>query len=215
MCVSIHTSCVSVNFGAICSPSEQYCCATCLCLLHSHQCATCTYEWRATHPVCHQGTDTHLQLSAACYYYCCYCCYSFNLLECNRLSNSPLEAAAELRVVASLTRLAVLELGIIYDGASQHADVPRALAGLGDLSGLHELSLPLWRRSLGGRAHPLAPALSAALGRLTSLTQLAVDGRFGHLGVVSSMTGLRSLSSAAPISAVGWQVGVSLQQQQQ
>lgn len=72
---------------------------------------------------------------------------------------------------------------------------------------LQELSLPMWRRSLGGRAHPLAPALSAALGRLTQLTSLAVDGKFGHLRVVSCLTNLRRLASAAPLSVEGWEVG--------
>jgi hypothetical protein len=65
----------------------------------------------------------------------------------------------------------------------------------------------MWRRSLGGRAHPLAPALSAALQRLTGLTNLAVDGKFSQLGVVSGLTRLRQLASAAPMSKEGWQVG--------
>jgi hypothetical protein len=65
----------------------------------------------------------------------------------------------------------------------------------------------MWRRSLGGRAHPLAPALSAALQRLTGLTNLAVDGKFSQLGVVSGLTKLRQLASAAPMSKEGWQVG--------
>jgi hypothetical protein len=64
----------------------------------------------------------------------------------------------------------------------------------------------MWRRSLGGRAHPLAPALSAALQRLTGLTNLAVDGKFSQLGVVSGLTNLRQLASAAPLSKEGWQV---------
>jgi len=64
----------------------------------------------------------------------------------------------------------------------------------------------MWRRSLGGRAHPLAPALSAALQRLTGLTNLAVDGKFSQLGVVSLLTNLRQLASAAPVSKEGWQV---------
>jgi hypothetical protein len=65
----------------------------------------------------------------------------------------------------------------------------------------------MWRRSLGGRAHPLAPALSAALQRLTGLTNLAVDGKFSYLAVVSGLTNLRQLASAAPMSKEGWQVG--------
>ena len=73
------------------------------------------------------------------------------------------------------------------------------------------LSIPMWRRSLGGRAHPLAPALSAALQRLTGLTNLAVDGKFSHLGVVSGLTNLRQLASAAPLSKEGWQVRVGVQ----
>lgn len=64
----------------------------------------------------------------------------------------------------------------------------------------------MWRRSLGGRAHPLAPALSAALGQLTQLTSLAVDGKFVHLRVVSCLTNLRRLASAAPLSVEGWEV---------
>ena len=65
----------------------------------------------------------------------------------------------------------------------------------------------MWRRSLGGRAHPLAPALSAALQRLTGLTNLAVDGKFSYLAVVGGLTHLRQLASAAPMSKEGWQVG--------
>lgn len=71
---------------------------------------------------------------------------------------------------------------------------------------LQALCIPMWRRSLGGRAHPLAPALSAALRRLTGLTNLAVDGKFSQLGVVSGLTNLRQLASAAPLSKEGWQV---------
>lgn len=70
------------------------------------------------------------------------------------------------------------------------------------------LAIPIWRRSLGGRAHPLAPALSAALQQLTGLTNLAVDGKFSQLGVVSGLTNLRQLASAAPMSVEGWQVCV-------
>lgn len=66
----------------------------------------------------------------------------------------------------------------------------------------------MWRRSLGGRAHPLAPALSAALQKLSGLTNLAVDGKFSQLAVVSSLTNLRQLASAAPLSKEGWQVVV-------
>lgn len=75
------------------------------------------------------------------------------------------------------------------------------------LISLQELSIPMWRRSLGGRAHPLAPSLAVVLGKLTGLTSLAVDGRFGYLSVVSCLTNLRRLASAAPLSMEGWQVG--------
>lgn len=122
-----------------------------------------------------------------------------------RLANNPLETACEVGIIASLSQLRVLEFGLIFDGASAHHDVPRALEAVGDLQQLQELSLPMWRRSLGGRAHPLAPALSAALGRLTQLTSLAVDGKFGHLRVVSCLTNLRRLASAAPLSVEGWE----------
>jgi hypothetical protein len=53
-----------------------------------------------------------------------------------RLANTPLETAYELRVVASMTQLVQLELGIIFDGSSAHHDVPRALESLGDLQQL-------------------------------------------------------------------------------
>jgi hypothetical protein len=66
----------------------------------------------------------------------------------------------------------------------------------------------MWRKSLGGRAHPLAPALSAALAQLTQLQALAVDGKFNHLTVVSQLTRLTQLKSAAPLSQAGWQVRV-------
>jgi hypothetical protein len=68
----------------------------------------------------------------------------------------------------------------------------------------------MWRRSLGGRAHPLAPSLAAALRRLTQLTSLAVDGKFGHLSVVSHLSNLRMLAGAAPLSASGWEVSPSV-----
>lgn len=72
---------------------------------------------------------------------------------------------------------------------------------------VQELSIPMWRRSLGGRAHPLAPSLAVVLSKLTGLTSLAVDGKFGHLTVVSCLTNLRRLASAAPLSTEGWKVG--------
>jgi hypothetical protein len=64
----------------------------------------------------------------------------------------------------------------------------------------------MWRRSLGGRAHPLAPALAAALAPLTGLVTMSVDGKFNQLGVVSGLTRLTALRSASPLSAPGWQV---------
>lgn len=73
---------------------------------------------------------------------------------------------------------------------------------------MQELSIPMWRQSFGGRAHPLAPSLAVVLGKLTGLTSLAVDGKFGHLTVVNCLTNLRRLASAAPLSAEGWQVGI-------
>jgi hypothetical protein len=53
-----------------------------------------------------------------------------------RLANTPLETAYELRVVASMTQLLQLELGVIFDGSSSQHDVPRALESLGDLQKL-------------------------------------------------------------------------------
>lgn len=91
---------------------------------------------------------------------------------------------------------------LLWGHEHRHNSVCRGLL----LKLVQELSLPMWRRSLGGRAHPLAPSLSAALGRLTRLTSLAVDGKFGHLRVVSTLTNLQRLASAAPLSVEGWQV---------
>lgn len=54
----------------------------------------------------------------------------------HRLANTPLETAYELRVVATMTQLVQLELGIIFDGSSAHHDVPRAVEGLGELQQL-------------------------------------------------------------------------------
>ena len=70
--------------------------------------------------------------------------------------------------------------------------------------------MPIWRKSLGGRAHPLAPALAAALPRLTQLQALAIDGKFNHLTVVAQLTRLTQLKSAAPLSMAGWQVRVGV-----
>jgi hypothetical protein len=61
------------------------------------------------------------------------CAVAFTL---TRLANTPLETAYELRVVASMTQLLQLELGVIFDGSSSQHDVPRALESLGDLQKL-------------------------------------------------------------------------------
>jgi hypothetical protein len=53
-----------------------------------------------------------------------------------RLANNPLETACELGIIAGLSQLRVLEFGLIFDGASQHHDVPRALEAVGDLQQL-------------------------------------------------------------------------------
>lgn len=39
-------------------------------------------------------------------------------------------------IIASLSQLRVLEFGLIFDGASAHHDVPRALEAVGDLQQL-------------------------------------------------------------------------------
>lgn len=54
----------------------------------------------------------------------------------HRLANNPLEAACEVGIIASMSQLRVLEFGLIFDGASQHHDVPRALEAIGDLQQL-------------------------------------------------------------------------------
>jgi hypothetical protein len=71
----------------------------------------------------HQPTAVVLQSASSCV-----------ALPLTRLSNTPLETACEVRIIASLSQLRVLEFGIIYDGSSQHADVPRALEAVGELS---------------------------------------------------------------------------------
>lgn len=53
-----------------------------------------------------------------------------------RLANNPLETACELGIIAGMSQLRVLEFGLIFDGASQHHDVPRALEAVGDLQQL-------------------------------------------------------------------------------
>ena len=67
------------------------------------------------------------------------CCCEFIYA---RLANTPLETAYELHVVASMTQLVQLELGIIFDGSSAHHDVPRALEALGDLQHLQVCAPP-------------------------------------------------------------------------
>lgn len=64
-------------------------------------------------------------------------------LPLTRLSDTPLETACEVGIIASLSQLRVLEFGIIYDGSSQHADVPRALEAIGELSLLQVRGLGL------------------------------------------------------------------------
>lgn len=66
----------------------------------------------------------------------CSCLLPFRTLYPCRLANTPLETAYELRVVAAMTQLVQLELGIIFDGSSAHHDVPRAVEGLGELQRL-------------------------------------------------------------------------------
>lgn len=69
---------------------------------------------------------------------CVYACAFVTVCMCCRLANTPLETAYELHVVASMTQLVQLELGVIFDGSSTQHDVPRALASLG---GLHRLQV--------------------------------------------------------------------------
>ncbi len=71
-----------------------------------------------------------------------------------------------MQLLAAMTQLQVLEFGVCYDGSSEVHGVPAALASLGALSRLKELCIPLWRRSFGGQAHPLAPALAHSLGQV-------------------------------------------------
>lgn len=133
------------------------------------------------------------------------CLQQLTALTQLRLRRIPLESPAEIEVLAALTHLRVLEFGVSYDGNSSDHELPRALALLSNLINLEVLCLPHWRKSVGGTAHPLAPALSVALRQMTQLRSLQVDGRFGHLGVVSQLTSLTEVCSAVPMSMVGWQ----------
>lgn len=110
------------------------------------------------------------------------------------------------QVLVGLTQLRVLEFGICYDGSEETHGVPAALAQLSRLCSVHELALPMWRKTFGGQAHPLAPALSRALAGLPALASLEVDGRFGSLAVVSTLSGLTRLCAAAPLAEAGWKV---------
>lgn len=84
---------------------------------------------RQLEPVC----SSHWLVDTECHVSCvrarlCHC-----VCVCCRLANTPLETAYELHVVASMTQLVQLELGVIFDGSSTQHDVPRALASLGSL----------------------------------------------------------------------------------
>lgn len=83
------------------------------------------------------GRLTHATKQQDIYTYCC-----VSVPSCakprthDRLANTPLETAYELRVVSSMTQLVQLELGVIFDGSSSQHDVPRALESLGELQQL-------------------------------------------------------------------------------
>lgn len=62
------------------------------------------------------------------------CTSASQLVGCCRLLNNPLETACEVNIIASLTQLKVLEFGLIFDGSSQHHDVPRALEQVSNLT---------------------------------------------------------------------------------
>ena len=76
----------------------------------------------------------------------------------DRLANTPLETAYELRVVSSMTQLVQLELGVIFDGSSSQHDVPRALESLGELQ---QLQVRGWLTGSARRRPCLQPALAA------------------------------------------------------